>query len=208
MKKRGNKIQSARDEIELVEFEDYKYDRLSGIYWLRKALRFNWDCCGVNCDLTAGLGKTHYRILRHVQRGYISYQTSWRRQKSSSKKGSQTGWCGNIWTVYDMLTRNYKTKLIWSNTGIKVEPKKLSIRRFADDILLFSDTKGGQQDMTEEQSRESLQVGLKIIKKKTSHVQRIWSYSSISHRRGVLERVNNCIYLGPSGTDNSLTSRK
>ena len=88
-------------------------------------------------------------------------------------------------------------KLNWRDRGIKIGDEYLSNLRFADDIVLFSESANGLQQMLEELNRESLKVGLKMNKKKTKimfnrHIQA----EQIQIQNEALEVVDEYVYLG------------
>ena len=80
---------------------------------------------------------------------------------------------------------------------MKIGDEYLSNLRFADDIVLFSESAIGLQQMLEELNRESLKVGLKMNKKKTKimfnrHIQA----EQIQIQNEALEVVDEYVYLG------------
>ena len=88
-------------------------------------------------------------------------------------------------------------KLNWSEKGIRIGNDNLSHLRFADDIILFSDSANQLQQMVNELNRESLKVGLKMNKKKTKVMfNSLVQEERIEIQDEVLESVNEYIYLG------------
>lgn len=83
-------------------------------------------------------------------------------------------------------------KLNWSNKGIKVGSEYQSDLQFTDDIVLFSITIGRLKTVIKELDRESLQVGLKMNKKKKV----MFNNYGHTEQEEALYRGNYYVYLG------------
>ena len=87
--------------------------------------------------------------------------------------------------------------LEWDNKGINVNGEYLSNLRFADDIVLFSDSGEELQQMMAELNRESLKVGLKMNRKKTKVMFNSFIQpQQIKIDDEAIEVVEDYIYLG------------
>ena len=87
--------------------------------------------------------------------------------------------------------------LEWDSKGININGEHLNNLRFADDIVLFSDSGEDLQKMMEELNTESLKVGLKMNRKKTKVM---FNQFIQPHRIKVedeeIEAVEEYVYLG------------
>ena len=87
--------------------------------------------------------------------------------------------------------------LDWEDKGICIEGEYLNNLRFADDIVLFSDSGEDLQDMIEDLGRESLKVGFKMNMKKTKVMFNSFAQPlQIKIGDEVLECVDEYVYLG------------
>ena len=88
-------------------------------------------------------------------------------------------------------------KLEWEGKGIKIGDEHLNNLRFADDIVLLSESADELQQLINDLNRESLKVGLKMNKKKTKVMFNSRVPLKQIHVQGeALEVVDRYIYLG------------
>lgn len=95
--------------------------------------------------------------------------------------------------VLEMIFRN----LQWERNGLNINGDKLNHLRFADDIVLFSETPDSLEDMLQQLSDESAKVGLSMNISKT----KVMTNSAkkdirINDGQMKIEYVNEYIYLG------------
>src|SRR5438477_9885696 len=87
--------------------------------------------------------------------------------------------------------------LEWDNKGITINGVKLNHLRFADDIVLITNSDEEAQEMLNELNQESNKLGMKINMKKTKVM-----YNEYANTMPVqvlpqgVEQVNEYIYLG------------
>lgn len=86
-------------------------------------------------------------------------------------------------------------ELPWSNQGININGKFLSHLRFADDIILFSETPHQLNKMVNELNQASIKTGLEMNLEKTK-VMSNRTATPISINNTPLEFVNHYVYLG------------
>lgn len=94
-------------------------------------------------------------------------------------------------TVLQYIFENLK----WENKGIKVNKEHLNHLRFADDIVLISESAKELQDMVSALVRESSKIGLELNATKTK-IMTNSSYKPININEKDLEYVDSYIYLG------------
>lgn len=87
-------------------------------------------------------------------------------------------------------------KLDWSSNGINVNGKRLTHLRFADDIVLFSETSQNLEEMINSLNEESEKVGLKMNQDKTKVMTNSNTNEISLYRNKPLEYVTSYIYLG------------
>ena len=88
-------------------------------------------------------------------------------------------------------------RLNWENYGIKIDGEQITNLRFADDIVLFSETAADLQKMAEELRVESMTVGLKMNKSKTKVMfNKNAICAEIKIDGEILEQVSEYNYLG------------
>ncbi|WP_265430092.1 RNA-directed DNA polymerase, partial [Klebsiella pneumoniae] len=88
-------------------------------------------------------------------------------------------------------------KLDWENAGLRINGENLNHLRFADDIVLLSESPAEMQKMLEELQSESLAVGLKINMNKSKVMINKHAKSTVFNLgSSVLEQVQEYNYLG------------
>ena len=85
-------------------------------------------------------------------------------------------------------------RLNWENKGVKIDGEFLSNLRFADDIFLCTETPQELQQMLQELSDESRQMGLKMNITKTKVM--VVDNTPINVNNVLIENVPGYVYLG------------
>ncbi len=85
-------------------------------------------------------------------------------------------------------------RLNWENKGVKIDGEFLSNLRFADDIFLCTETPQELQQMLQELSDESRQMGIKINITKTKVM--VVDNTPINVNNVLIENVPGYVYLG------------
>lgn len=98
-------------------------------------------------------------------------------------------------------------KIDWSVKGVSINGDRLSHLRFADDIVIFSHTRKQAEEMLQELSNESGQIGLEINRSKT------FAMTNRTRRPILLDAqpiqyCDNFIYLGRRVSFDQSTSRE
>lgn len=97
--------------------------------------------------------------------------------------------------LFIMVLQHVFDNLNWQAEGIRINKDRLTHLRFADDIVLFSETSKGLERMITSLNEESEKVGLKMNENKTKIVTN--DYINAIYLKGKpLEYVSNYIYLG------------
>ena len=151
----------------------------------------------LNAIRQQGVGELYCRILEDIYKeGTAIIKLHKDTGKVPIKKGVRQGDTISPKLFTACLQEIFK-KLNWTNKGIKVGDEYLNNLRFADDIILFSETSGDLKTMVEELNRESLRVGLKMNKKKTKVMFNNYiQIERIDIQGEALERVDEYVYLG------------
>ena len=144
-----------------------------------------------------GVEEIYCRILEDIYKdGTAAIKVHAETSKIPIKKGVRQGDTISPKLFTACLEEIFR-KLEWRDKGIKIGDEYLNNLRFADDIVLFSESVYELQLLINELNTESLKVGLKMNKKKTkvmynNQVQ----VEQIQVQDEVLEVVNEYIYLG------------
>ena len=93
-------------------------------------------------------------------------------------------------------------RLNWENKRVKVDGEFLSIVRFADDILLYTETPQESQQMLQEIADESRRMGLKMDIAKTKVV--VLDNTPINVSSVLIENVLGYVYLRCDNTTASM----
>ena len=95
--------------------------------------------------------------------------------------------------VLEMVFRNLR----WDEIGLNINGVKLNHLRFADDIILFSETPDSLEHMLQQLSDESAKVGLAINTSKTNVMTNSVKIDiKINHGQTEIKYANEYIYLG------------
>lgn len=99
-------------------------------------------------------------------------------------------------------------QLDWSDYGLRVDGEKLNHLRFADDIVLITETTADAERMLNELNTESEKAGLRINIGKTQFIRNEQAAAGTIHLAGqAIEEVEEYIYLGRAiNAKNTLTS--
>lgn len=98
--------------------------------------------------------------------------------------------------LFTLAMEDVFKKLDWSEYGINVNGKKLNHLRFADDVVLITDTFEGIQAMVNQLTTASENVGLKINIQKTKMMTNTENQNNVTINGSPLETVKEYIYLG------------
>lgn len=92
----------------------------------------------------------------------------------------------------------------WNGKGIIINDERLNHLRFADDIVLISNSTKELNDMIEELDKVSIQVGLKMNLQKTKVMfNACIKKENIKIQDNIIEEVQKYVYLGQEMTMNS-----
>ncbi|KAJ8705403.1 hypothetical protein PYW07_011230 [Mythimna separata] len=98
-------------------------------------------------------------------------------------------------TIFIAVLQQVIGQLQWERVGLNINNKFISHLRFADDIVLLSESKTELQSMLNDLHTASQQVGLEINRSKTN-VMTNYSKSPVYLNNEALEYVDTYIYLG------------
>jgi len=87
-------------------------------------------------------------------------------------------------------------KINWERKGLNINGQYLNHLRFADDIILMSETAEELQDMLIDLKRESLKAGLKMNRSKTKVMSNSKAQNAKIKIDEILQEVNEYLYLG------------
>lgn len=94
-------------------------------------------------------------------------------------------------------------KIDWKKHGLNIKGKYLSHLRFADDLVILSETSSGLQQMIESLNKASTEVGLEVNLSKTK-IMTNSSRKTIMIHNEPIQYVDQYVYLGKQiGFDNS-----
>lgn len=96
--------------------------------------------------------------------------------------------------LFTLTLEDIFKKLNWEHLGINIDGKKLNHLRFADDIVLISESEADLQQMISELNSESLVAGLKMNIKKTKIMA--CEPTNITINNDPVEQITEYIYLG------------
>lgn len=94
--------------------------------------------------------------------------------------------------LFTLTLENIFRELMWENKGINIDGQKLNNLRFADDIVLISETLDEMLEMIQQLQEKSLEVGLKMNSNKT----KIMTTLDTENIQLPVEKVTDYIYLG------------
>ncbi|CAH2104737.1 unnamed protein product [Euphydryas editha] len=148
-----------------------------------------WEALKVN-----NIDSTYCNVIKNIYErstSKISLETSGPEIKI--KRGVKQGDSLSPKLFIAVLEMIFK-RLKWENLGILINNEYLSHLRFADDIILFSESISQLENMIEHLQLESVRVGLEMNMQKTKLMTN--SLKSIKIRNENLEYVDTHIYLG------------
>ena len=156
-----------------------------------------------------GVEETYVQVLEDIySNGTATIMLHKESEKIPIKKGVRQGDTISP-KLFTACLEDIFRNLDWDNKGININGEHLNNLRFADDIVLFSETGEELQQMMEDINRESLKVGLKMNRKKTKIMfNNIVRPQQIKIEDEVIEAVDEYIYLGQAIKANPDHSRE
>lgn len=154
-----------------------------------------------------GVEKKYIRMLRNI---YTNSKAKIRLEKEGKEiklgRGVRQGDPVSPKLFTAVLEEIFR-QLDWEKNGITINGEKLSHLRFADDIIIFSQTKEDLEGMINDLDRESRKVGLNMNTEKTK-VMTNGTEEPIYILGNAIEYVDEYIYLGQIISLKDLTSKE
>ena len=96
--------------------------------------------------------------------------------------------------LFTATLRSVFEQLDWGNKGLDIDGHKLSNLQFADDIVLFANSRDELVEMAKELEEASLRVGLQINATKTIAMTSNLDQTPINLREGTVTFKSNFVY--------------
>ena len=144
-----------------------------------------------------GVDEIYIRILQDIYHdGTATIKMHRESEKIPIKKGVRQGDTISP-KLFTACLEDIFRNLDWDNKGLNINGEHINNLRFADDIVLFSDSGEELQQMMEDLNRESLNVGLRMNRKKTKVMfNNLTQPMQIKIENEEIEAVQEYAYLG------------
>ena len=159
---------------------------------LREGIRFSTNPS--NIDIIART--RNRRCVRRNPERYTDSSVTVHLHKGSEKIRIKRGVRQGDTISHKLFTATLESifkRLNWENKGVKIEGVFLSNLRFADDIFICTETPQELQQMLQELSDESRQIGLKMNITKTKVM--VVDHIPINVNNVLIENVQGYVYL-------------